>query len=82
MIPRAKRTEAAGERNGALLVRLSAPPVEGAANESLIEFISDALGVPRRSVRIVSGDKRRLKCVAVAGVTEETVRSRLLGQTR
>jgi uncharacterized protein len=77
VIPRAKKTELSGERDGALVVRVAAPPVEGAANEALVDFFSRALGVPRRAVRIVSGERGRTKRVAIAGVTEAQMRERL-----
>ena len=73
VIPRARKSEIAGTRDGALLVRLAAPPVEGAANDALIEFLAKRLGAPRRAVRIVSGERGRQKRVAVAGVTADQV---------
>lgn len=63
--PRASRNEIAGVRNGVLRVRLTAPPVEGAANEGLIDFLADELGVARRQVRIVSGFGSRNKVIEV-----------------
>lgn len=75
MIPRARQTEFAGERDGALLVRLAAPPVEGAANAALVDFLAAALDLPRRSIRIVSGERSRHKRVAIAGMTAEQVRA-------
>jgi uncharacterized protein (TIGR00251 family) len=69
VIPRARTDEIAGTREGALLVRLTAPPVEGAANDALIAFLADRLRVPRRAVRIVGGERGRHKRVAVRGVT-------------
>lgn len=75
VIPRARKSELSGERDGALLVRLAAPPVEGAANAALIEFLASALDVPRRSVRIVAGERSRRKRVAIAGMTPEQVRA-------
>jgi uncharacterized protein (TIGR00251 family) len=77
VIPRAGRSDVAGTRDGALLVRLNAPPVEGAANEELIEVIANALRVPKRAVTIVSGEGRRTKRVRVAGVDADHVASRL-----
>lgn len=69
VIPRASKPGIAGTRDGALLVRLKAPPVEGAANAELIELMAKTAGVPRRSVSIVAGDRTRTKRVAIAGMT-------------
>lgn len=77
VIPRAGRSEVAGTRDGALLVRLNAPPVEGAANEELIQVIADALALAKRAVTIVSGERSRTKRVRVAGVDADYVASRL-----
>ncbi len=71
VIPRAAKHGIAGSRDGALLVRLKAPPVEGAANAELIEVIAKAARVPRRSVSIVSGERGRTKRVAIAGITPQ-----------
>ena len=76
VIPRASKPGIAGTRDGALLVRLNAPPVEGAANSELIQVISDALGVPKRSISIVSGQRSRLKRVRVEGVNEDDVNAK------
>jgi uncharacterized protein (TIGR00251 family) len=65
-------------RGDAVLIRLAAPPVEGAANEALVAFLSDALGLPRRSVTIISGDTSRDKRVRIEGLDEATARERLL----
>jgi uncharacterized protein (TIGR00251 family) len=75
VIPRASRPGLAGTRDGVLLVRVSAPPVENAANEALIDVLSAALRVPKRAITIVSGERSRLKRVRVDGVTEEFVRA-------
>jgi uncharacterized protein YggU (UPF0235/DUF167 family) len=65
--PRAGRTAIAGERDGVLLVRLAAAPVDGAANEALVALIADGLGVPKRDVAIVAGGRARTKRIVVAG---------------
>ncbi|MBI2797590.1 MAG: DUF167 domain-containing protein [Gemmatimonadetes bacterium] len=67
--PRASRTAVEGVHDGALAVRLTAPPVEGAANAALVEAIAGWLGVGRRAVSIVRGDTGRRKIVEVSGVT-------------
>ena len=79
VIPRARKTEVAGERDGALLVRLAAPPVDGAANDALVDFLAETLGRSRRDVRIVSGERSRRKRVEVAGMTAAQVRA-ILGR--
>lgn len=77
VIPRARRSELGGVRDDRLVVRLAAPPVDGAANQALIEFLADLLERPRRSVRLVSGEMSRSKRVEVQGVTLEHARERL-----
>lgn len=72
--PRASRSEVAGVHGDAIKVRLSAPPVDGAANEALVALLADRLGVARRAVRIVGGASGRSKTVDVDGVTIEAVR--------
>jgi uncharacterized protein (TIGR00251 family) len=63
--PGARRTEVAGFHAGLLKIRLAAPPAEGKANAELERFLAQALGVPARQVRIVSGASARRKRVAV-----------------
>jgi uncharacterized protein (TIGR00251 family) len=77
VIPRAARPGLAGTRNGALLVRLKAPPVEGAANAELVQVLAEALGVPKRQVTIVAGERSRLKRVRVEGITADRAAERL-----
>jgi len=67
-IPRSSRPGIAGTREGALLVRLQSPPVEGAANEELIGLLAKVFGAARRSVLIESGEHSKLKRVAIEGV--------------
>ncbi|HZK79217.1 MAG TPA: DUF167 domain-containing protein [Gemmatimonadaceae bacterium] len=80
--PRASRTEIAGQHGTALKVRLHSPPVDGAANEELIDFISKRLGVSRRAVRITAGQSSRAKTVEVDGVSLESVRALTEGAGR
>jgi uncharacterized protein (TIGR00251 family) len=75
--PRASRDALSGEREGALVVRLTAPPVEGAANEALARFLGKTLGVAPSAVRVVSGASGRNKVVSVAGLDAATARERL-----
>jgi uncharacterized protein (TIGR00251 family) len=73
VVPRAGRTAIAGVRAEALLVRIAAAPVDGAANDVLIAFLADLFDRPKRDVTLVSGHTARDKRVAIAGLTEEAV---------
>ena len=75
VVARASRSEVAGEHEGALRVRVAAPPVEGAANAELARTLSRALGVPMRAVEIKSGHASKTKLVRVAGTTRERLLS-------
>lgn len=77
VIPRASKSGIAGMRGDAVLVRLHAAPVDGAANAELIEVLADALGVPKRAVSIVAGERARQKRVRVEGVTLDFIRSKV-----
>jgi uncharacterized protein (TIGR00251 family) len=81
VVPRSSSSGISGVRGGALLVRLHAPPVEGAANAELVEVLADALGVAKKAVVILDGERGRDKRVAVTGVDLETALRRL-GLTR
>ena len=75
--PRAKKNAISGELGEALKVSLTAPPLEGRANQACIEFLAKLLKVPRSSVTIASGHTNRYKVIRVAGVTGQYVRERL-----
>jgi uncharacterized protein len=72
--PRASANEMAGIHGDALKVRLTAPPVDGAANDALVEFLSGTFGIPVRDVTIVAGSSSRSKVVELTGITEDRVR--------
>jgi uncharacterized protein len=71
--PRASRNQIVGVEGGALKIKLTAPPVEGAANAALIQVIAEWLGVRKSVVSIRSGDQTRQKLVRVEGVSREQV---------
>jgi len=77
VIPRAGRTSLAGVREGALLVRLAAAPVDGGANDALVRLLAGAFEVPRRRVVLVSGERARDKKIRLAGLTATDVALRL-----
>jgi uncharacterized protein len=76
--PRASRTEVAGKRGDFLKIRLAAPPVDGAANEELVRFVAEKLGVAKRAVRLVTGQNARRKTIEVTGVTPTQLETSLL----
>ena len=75
--PRARASRITGIREGALAVRLAAPPVDGAANEQLVELIARTVGLPRRDVSVVRGQTSRDKLVELRGLTPQEIRARL-----
>ena len=78
--PRARRDEVVGERAGAVVIRVTAPPVDGKANAALCAFIARAAGVPPSRVSVVRGQTSRDKIVRVEDVSESFLRAALLGQ--
>jgi len=68
VLPRSSRNELAGETGGALKVKLTAPPVEGAANKGLIKLLASVFKVPKSSVEIISGEASKNKKVRILGV--------------
>ncbi|MFA4973170.1 MAG: DUF167 domain-containing protein [bacterium] len=66
--PRAGKSRIKGVRDGVLMVALAAAPVDGAANEELIEFLSDELRIPKSRISIISGEKSRDKVVLIQGI--------------
>ena len=75
--PRASKTRAVGEQGGRLKIALAAPPVDGAANATLVGFLADALGVRRAEVLLLRGERSRRKALRVTGVTAQRAVERL-----
>ena len=75
--PRAKKNAITGELSDALKVSLTAPPIDGKANQACIEFFAKLLKVPRSSVTIASGQSSRQKVIRVIGLSAEEVRKRV-----
>ncbi len=78
VVPGASKTAIAGEYNGMLKIKLSAPPQKGKANQCLIEFVARRLGVKKKAVSIVSGHTSPIKKIQICGVTAEDVLSELM----
>jgi uncharacterized protein YggU (UPF0235/DUF167 family) len=77
LLPRARVNEIAGERDGALMVRVTAPPVDGRANAALCRLIAKRSGVGVRSVSVLQGASSRNKLVRVDGIGEKDLRRAL-----
>lgn len=77
VVPRASRSEVVGEHNGALRMRVSAPPVDGAANKEVIQLLAKSFGVSRSAVRILGGHNSRTKQVSVEGASESLLKALL-----
>lgn len=75
--PRARKNAITGELGDALKLSLTAPPVDGKANEACIEFLANVLNLPRSSVTIASGQSSRSKVIRVAGLSADEVQERL-----
>ena len=77
VLPRASRNQIVGMEGGVLKVKLTAPPVEGKANQALRSFLSKRLGLAKTRVEIVSGEKSKLKSVSILGLSAEEIEARL-----
>jgi uncharacterized protein len=80
--PRASRNEIVGWQDATLRLRITAPPVDGAANTAVVALLARALGVPPSSVRVVRGRRGRDKLVSIAGLADADVRHRIAAAAR
>jgi len=78
--PRASKNEAVRLENGGLKIRLTAPPVDGAANEALVKFLADRFSVAKSQIEIVSGHTGREKIIRISGVSSDGMESLLLNK--
>lgn len=75
--PLAKQTEIVGWHSDAIKIRLAAPPVDGKANDELIEFLARRLALPRAALRVVRGERSRRKAAQLSGISEPEALERL-----
>lgn len=68
--PKSSKNEVVGPHNGEIKIKITAPPIDGRANEGLIEFLSDYFDIPKRSVLLVKGETGRHKTVDLLGIEE------------
>jgi uncharacterized protein (TIGR00251 family) len=80
--PRASKNEAVRLENGGLKIRLTAPPVDGAANEALVKFLAHAFSIAKSQVEIVSGHTGREKIIRINGIVTEDVEQLLLRDSK
>ena len=76
--PRGTRNQVVGEREGAVVIKLQAPPVDGAANAALLRFVAEQLGVASGAVQLLRGHTNRRKQLRVEGWSADAVRQALL----
>ncbi|MBM3289013.1 MAG: DUF167 domain-containing protein [Candidatus Hydrogenedentes bacterium] len=77
--PKASRNACTVDATGRIRVALTAPPVDGAANAALVDFVAEKLGLPKRAVHLGAGEKSRDKTIAVHGIDRDTALARLRG---
>lgn len=77
VVPRSSRNQIVRVEGDALKIRLTAPPVEGKANEALVKFLAEFLNVSRSQIQIMSGDKSKSKMVRVRGVTKAQIKDKI-----
>lgn len=75
--PKSSKNEIIGPHNGLLKIKITAPPIDGRANEGLVEFLSDYFDIPKRDISILRGESGRNKTVELFGVSEQLVREKL-----
>ena len=73
VIPRASKTQIVGMHDGALKVRIAAPPVDGAANAELVKLLAKAFGVSKSSIEIISGETSKTKRIRISGASETAI---------
>jgi uncharacterized protein (TIGR00251 family) len=79
VIPRSSRNEVAGiQEDGTVKIRLTAPPVEGLANNALVEFLADILDIAKSKIEIIGGMTGRNKLITILDLDPETVQKRIL----
>jgi uncharacterized protein (TIGR00251 family) len=75
--PRSSRNQIVGEQDGRLKIKLTAPPVEGEANQALINYLAQLLQIPKKNVKLLKGESARHKLIEISGVTEQELIAKL-----
>ena len=74
--PGAKKSEVVGFHNGNIKIKVNSPPVEGKANDALIQFLSDFLDIPKSFIELIAGQKSRIKKLKITGISEDIIKSK------
>lgn len=74
VLPRSSKDEIVGEKDGVYKIKLTAPAIEGKANKALLKLLAKKLGLPKREIRIISGERSRIKSIRINRLTLEQVR--------
>ena len=82
VVPRSSKTAIAGILGGALKVKLAAAPEKGKANQALVEFLADKLGVKKNTIKITSGQTSPVKTIEITGISAETLLGKLENKTK
>jgi len=77
--PKASQNEITGEKGGVIQIRVTAPPVDGKANDALIKFVAKKLGIARSEITLVRGERGREKLLEIRGPKAADARKKLLG---
>jgi hypothetical protein len=75
VVPRSSKTEIVGEHDGALKIKLKSPPVDGAANQELVDFLSKLFRLPKSDIEIIHGRNSHSKRIRISGLSSEQMRS-------
>ena len=79
VLPRSSKDEIVGKKDGIYKIKLTAPAIEGKANKALLKLLAKKLGLPKREIRIISGERSRMKSIRIDRLTFEQVKKLLQG---
>lgn len=77
VLPRSSKDEIVGKKDGIYKIKLTAPAIEGKGNKALLKLLAKKLGLPKREIRIISGERSRMKSIRIDGLTLEHVKKLL-----
>ena len=78
VLPRSSQNDIVGEKDGVYKIKLTAPAIEGKGNKALLKLLAKKLGLPKREIRIISGERSRMKSIRINSLTLEQVKKLLL----